>query len=58
VLHLKGPYSGLAAAYQHLYGPEAQAALRDAPSFEIYLNDPTNTAPADLLTDVSMPLEN
>lgn len=59
VLHLKGPYSGLAAAYQYLYGPwiaENQAALRDAPAFEIYLNDPTTTAPADLLTDIYMPL--
>ena len=59
VLHLKGPYSGLAAAYQYLYGPwlaQTQAELRDAPAFEMYLNDPTNTAPADLLTDVYMPL--
>lgn len=59
VLHLKGPYAGLAAAYQYLYGPwlvETQKDLRDAPSFELYLNDPTDTAPADLLTDVYMPL--
>ncbi|MEL6960089.1 MAG: AraC family transcriptional regulator [Pseudomonadota bacterium] len=59
VLHFKGPYSGLAAAYQYLYGPwlaEHGADLRDAPSFEIYLNDPADTAPEDLLTDIYMPL--
>jgi AraC family transcriptional regulator len=59
VLHFKGPYSGLAAAYQYLYGPwlaENKVELRDAPSFEVYLNDPTTTAPDDLLTDIHMPL--
>jgi len=59
VLHFKGPYAGLAAAYQYLYGAwlsEQQVELRDAPSFEMYLNDPTDTAPADLLTDIYMPL--
>lgn len=60
VLHLKGPYASLAEAYRYLYGPwlsSCQEALRDAPSFEHYLNDPSNTAPADLLTDIYMPLE-
>ncbi len=59
VLHFKGPYSGLVGAYRYLYGDwlmQSQADLRDAPSFEIYLNDPTNTAPDDLLTDIYMPL--
>lgn len=59
VLHFKGPYSGLPTAYNHLYGAwlaESQADLRDAPSFELYLNDPSNTAPDDLLTDIYMPL--
>lgn len=59
VLHFKGPYSGLAAAYQYLYGPwlaENKVALRDVPSFEVYLNDPTDTAPDDLLTDIHIPL--
>ena len=60
VLTFKGPYSGLASAYQYLYGPwlaETQADLRDAPSFEVYLNDPTDTPAADLLTDIHMPLK-
>jgi len=59
ILHFKGPYSGLKQAYEFLYGAwlsESQQDLRDAPSFEVYLNDPTNTAPDDLLTDIYMPL--
>jgi len=59
VLHFKGPYAGLSEAYTYLYGPwlsSSQEGLRDAPSFEHYLNDPTNTAPTDLLTDIYMPL--
>ncbi len=59
VLHFKGPYAGLSEAYRYLYGAwlsSSQESLRDAPSFEHYLNDPTSTAPADLLTDIYMPL--
>ncbi|MEO1681374.1 MAG: AraC family transcriptional regulator [Pseudomonadota bacterium] len=59
VLHYKGPYAGLSEAYRYLYGQwlsSSQESLRDAPSFEHYLNDPTDTAPADLLTDIYMPL--
>ncbi|MEM8871523.1 MAG: AraC family transcriptional regulator [Pseudomonadota bacterium] len=59
VLRFKGPYAGLGEAYRYLYGPwfaSSQESLRDAPSFEHYLNDPTNTAPAELLTDIYMPL--
>lgn len=59
VLHFKGAYAGLGEAYRYLYGPwlsSTQESLRDAPSYEHYLNDPTNTAPAELLTDIYMPL--
>lgn len=59
ILHFKGPYSGLSDAYNFLYGSwlsASQESLRDAPSFEHYLNDPTDTAPADLRTDIYMPL--
>jgi len=59
VLHFKGPYAGLSEAYGYLYGAwlaTSQETLRDAPSYEHYLNDPSNTAPADLLTDIHMPL--
>ncbi len=60
VMHYKGPYSGLAAAYKHLYGvwlPESGEDLGDHPPIEVYLNGPQDTAPADLLTDVCVPLK-
>jgi len=60
VLRLKGPYTGLMPAHQYLYGAwlaETQESLRDAPSFEVNVNDPSDTAPADLITDIHMPLE-
>jgi AraC family transcriptional regulator len=30
--------------------------LRSAPPFEVYRNSPQTTAPADLLTDIYLPL--
>lgn len=59
VLTLKGPYSGLKAAWDHLYStelPHTGAIPADAPPFEVYLNDPSQTAPADLLTEIHVPL--
>jgi len=59
VLHYMGSYAGFGEAYRYLYGPwlsSSQESLRDAPSYEHYLNDPTDTAPAELLTDIYMPL--
>lgn len=59
VLHFKGPYAGLKAAYDYLYGPwlaETGEEPRDAPSFELYLNAPMDTAPENLLTDICLPL--
>jgi len=60
VMHYKGPYAGLNAAYEYLYGewlPNSGEEFRDAPSFEVYLNDPMDTAPDDLLTDICVPLK-
>lgn len=59
VMHYKGPYAGLSAAYDYLYSDwlaQSGEALRDAPSFEVYLNDPMDTKPDDLLTDICVPL--
>ncbi len=59
VMHFKGPYPGLTAAYDYLYSkwlPDSCEELRDAPSFEVYLNDPTQTKPDDLLTDIYVPI--
>jgi AraC family transcriptional regulator len=56
----QGPYAGLGAAYQRLYGgwlPKSGYQLREAPAFEEYLNSPQNTKPEDLLTLIYLPLE-
>ena len=60
VMVFKGPYTGLAAAYDWLFGAwlaESAAALRDAPSWELYLNSPMDTAPDALETLIFVPLE-
>lgn len=60
VMHFKGPYAGLPAAYQYLYGswlPQSGEEVGDHPPIEVYLNQPQNVAPDDLLTDVCLPLK-
>ena len=59
ILRFKGHYSGLPAAYTHLYGTWLPASGQDAapsPVYEVYLNSPMDTAPEDLLTDICLPL--
>lgn len=59
VLTFKGPYSGLKAAYGHLYGdwlPKSGHTPAEAPPYEVYLNDPSDTAPDELLTEIVVPL--
>jgi len=59
VLIYTGPYSGLKAAYDYLYGvwlPESGEEPGDAPAMEAYLNDPTETAPEELVTEIYLPL--
>lgn len=59
VMAFKGPYAGLKAAYDWLYGDwlrQSGETPREAPSFEIYLNSPMDTAPEDLRTDIYLPL--
>ena len=60
VLTFKGPYAGLQAAYDQLFGiwlPKSGEEPGDGPMFEIYLNSPMDTAPDDLLTEICMPLK-
>ncbi len=60
VMRYTGPYSGLQAAYHYLYGvwlPESGEEPRDGPAVENYLNNPRDTAPEDLITEVCMPLK-
>jgi AraC family transcriptional regulator len=59
ILHYKGPYSDMAAVYQWLYGnwlPASGQEAADAPAFEEYLNNPRDTAPTELLTNIYLPL--
>lgn len=59
VLRYRGPYADMAAAYRWLFGTWLATngfELRDAPCVENYLNNPREVAPAELLTDIYMPL--
>ena len=60
VLTYKGPYAGLPAAYDQLFGlwlPTSGEEPADAPSFEVYLNSPMDTAPEELMTELHLPLK-
>ena len=60
VLRHKGPYATMRSAYQWFYGAwlaQSGEEVDDAPVFEEYLNNPRETAPADLLTDIYLPLK-
>jgi len=55
----KGPYDTISHTYRALFGgwlPKSGRELRDAPAFEVYLNSPQTTAPADLLTVIHVPI--
>jgi AraC family transcriptional regulator len=60
VLTYAGPYAGLPAAWDELYGnwlPGSGEEPADAPSFEVYLNSPMDTAPEALITELWVPLK-
>ena len=55
-----GPYDELNRTYVALIGgwlPSSGHRYAHQPSREIYLNDPDSTDPADLVTDIYLPLE-
>lgn len=55
-----GPYAHLDRSYAALFGrwlPRSGRLVRNEPCFEVYLTDPGNTAPADLVTDIYLPLD-
>jgi AraC family transcriptional regulator len=59
-LRFRGPYAGLHRGYDYLYCnwlPNSGRDPGDAPAFEVYVNTPGDTAPADLLTDICLPLK-
>ena len=56
----RGPYAGLAQTYARLCGewiPQQGRELRSAPAIEIYRNNPNDTPPEELVTEVCVPLE-
>lgn len=56
----QGPYQNLQAVYDTIYGkllPEAGCTLRDEPGAERYLNNPRDTQPDELLTEIYIPVE-
>lgn len=60
MLRFTGPYAGLGAAYDWLFGTwlaRSGEIPRDAPCGELYVNPPGSAAPEDLLTDIHLPLE-
>ena len=59
VLELTGPFEELPRAWGWLYGagiPGLGEVAAPAPCFEVYLSDPSTTAPQDLRTDLYAPL--
>jgi len=60
VVTYKGPYAELPKAYDWVFTSWLQESGEEAgenPVFEEYLNDPRTTAPADLLTNIFLPLK-
>lgn len=54
-----GPYENLKQSYQWLFGvwlPASGREPRNAPCFEVYRNNPSDTKPQDLITDIFLPL--
>ncbi|MGI3170055.1 AraC family transcriptional regulator [Pseudooceanicola sp. C21-150M6] len=59
VLTYRGPYANLPAAYDYLFGSWLATSGREPgtqPAYELYLNTPMYTDPADLLTEIHLPL--
>jgi AraC family transcriptional regulator len=59
VLRHKGPYADMRAAYLWLFGtwlPQSDREAADAPVMEEYLNNPRDTLPSELLTELLLPL--
>jgi AraC family transcriptional regulator len=59
-LHL-GPYESFSTTYDAIYRdwlPQSGELLCNEPAFDLYLNTPDNTPPADLRTEIWLPLEN
>ena len=59
ILRHKGPYADMRSAYLWLFGtwlPQSGREAADAPVIEEYLNNPRDTPPSELLTELLLPL--
>jgi AraC family transcriptional regulator len=59
-LRYRGPYAAMKGAYRWLLGvwlPQSSQEPDDHPIFEAYLNNPQHVAPAELTTDIHLPLK-
>jgi AraC family transcriptional regulator len=59
-LRYRGPYADMKGAYRWLLGvwlPQSGYEPDDDPIFEAYLNNPRHVAPAELMTDIHLPLK-
>jgi len=59
-LRYRGPYADMKGAYRWLLGvwlPQSGHEPDDDPIFEAYLNNPQHVAPAELMTDIHLPLK-
>jgi AraC family transcriptional regulator len=58
--HYVGPYDGMGKAFEDAHR-QLQALggyrMRDAACVEVYRNDPANTPPEELITDIYLPVE-
>jgi AraC family transcriptional regulator len=55
-----GPYNQIGRTYAEFLGqwmPRSGYELRNAPCFEVYLNDPQSTPREELLTDIYAPMQ-
>lgn len=60
VITHKGPYDGLPATWKWIHDvwmPKHCADRMDAPALEIYRNNPMNTKPQDLVTEICVPVK-
>lgn len=56
----QGPYQLFTNTYERIYKgwlPGSGERLRDDPCFEVYLNDPNQTKPEKLLTEIWLPIQ-
>ena len=60
VYRYQGSYEHLKSVYDTVYShllPEGGYKPADSPGYEKYLNNPANTAPEELMTEIYVPVE-